>query len=72
MHEGVFPIFSTSAVPGELPGAVTQTFTLKASEALTIVPFPGLACCPHTIKLGRGTPSGPGRYETFLPVCTAQ
>lgn len=68
MQEGVFPILSTSAVPGELPGGVTQTLTLKASEALTIMPFPGLTCYtgPHTIKSGRGTPSGPGRYETYF------
>lgn len=60
MHEGVVPILSTSAVPGELPGGVTQTLTLKAAEALTITALPGLACCtgPHTIKLDPVVPVG--------------
>lgn len=48
----LFPLASTSASVGELPGKVTQTFIHKESEALITRPW--LLYLPFIVKIGHG------------------
>ena len=66
-----FPLASTSASLGDLPGGATQVLIPEESEPLMIMLLPGYGCCtcPFTVTMDHGSTKGPQRVmwcKTFL------